>query len=67
MNSLSLHRRGIEPCRRNRNIDNKKVGQDYENPKVARNDAKTEHDVNDQYMELEDPKLAGYENQSANY
>ena len=65
MNSLLLHRRGIGPCRRNRNIDNKKVDQDYENPKVGGHDTKTEDDVNDQYMELEDPKFAGYVNQPA--
>ena len=42
------------------------MNHDYENPKIQEDPAQTEDDVNDQYMELEDPKFAGYVNQPPN-
>ena len=61
--TILLLRRGIDPCQRVREPDNKKVDQDYENPNIPEKADGTEDDVYDQYMELEEPKFAGYVNQ----
>ena len=45
--------------------DKKDTHQDYEKPNVPGDVVQTE-DVYDQYMELEDPKFAGYVNQPSN-
>ena len=42
------------------------VDQGYEDPNVSEDVTQTQEDVNDQYMELEDPKFAGYMNQLSN-
>ena len=42
------------------------MDQDYEEPNVSQDAVHTKEDVNDQYMELEDPTFAGYMNQLPN-
>ena len=66
INVLLLPRRGIEPCRRIPETDNNMVDQGYEEPNVSEDITPTQEDVNDQYMELEDPTFAGYMNQLSN-
>ena len=53
-------RRGLKIVRRASAEDNKK-NPDYKMPKDP-DVAKTKEDVNDEYMELEDPNSAGYIN-----
>ena len=63
---LVLFRRSIELCQRKPKADKKEENQDYEKAKAPVDSAKIDDDVNDQYMELEDPKFAGYMNQVTN-
>ena len=42
------------------------LDQGYEEPNVSQDAAQTHEDVNDKYMELEDPTFAAYMNQLPN-
>ena len=60
-------RRGIDPCPKIQPQQNPDQAiHQYEQPNPSPVIAKTNDDINDQYMELDDPNFAGYKNQISN-
>ena len=65
--SISICRKGIDPCARLQlHQDSNTTDQDYENPDPPMKSVDVKDDSNDHYMELDDPKFAGYENPTTN-
>ena len=60
-------RKGIDPCAKKPPLeDPNKTNKDYEQPNPPPDRTYVNEDASGQYMELEDPKFAGYINQIPN-